>query len=455
MSYQNKENSIEKNRMGYEPIPGLMFKMSLPLMISMMVQALYNVVDSIFVAMINEDALTAVSLVFPLQMVMISFAVGIGVGTSALLSRYLGAGLHNKVTKVAHNGIIIEIMNAILFIIIGFFAEPFMRMQTNNETIIEYGSTYLKLICWMSIGVMLQVIFERLLQATGKTKYILFAQGSGAIINIILDPILIFGLGSFPKMGIAGAAVATIIGQISGGIIGFSLNKAKNHEVKLSFSQLRPDWNIMKDIYKIGIPSIVMQSVGSVMNFGLNQILVRFSTTAVATFGVYFKLQSFVFMPIFGLNNGIVPIIAFNYGARSKERLVEASKLGVKVAVIAMFIGTVVFWIFPNQLLSMFSASDEMYSIGVAALKILSINFPFAAYSIMNGTVFQALGKSTYSMYTSILRQIGIILPVAYLLSLLGNVDYVWFSFVIAEICGVIMTTFFKRRINRKIIDQM
>lgn len=446
---------MPENRMGTEPIGKLLFKMSAPLMVSNLVQALYNIVDSIFVAMISEDALTAVTLAFPIQMLIIAFAIGTSVGMSALLSRYLGAGMMDKVNKVAHNGLILAGLNYLLFVVIGFIAKPFFEMQTDDPLIIQYATDYLSIVCWLSIGAIIQISFERLLQSTGKTKFILFSQSTGAIINIIADPILIFGLFGAPAMGVKGAAVATIFGQICGAALGFYFNRKYNKEIKLKWSSFKPDWKIMKEIYGIALPSIVLQSIGSVMNFTLNQILIKFSTTAVAAFGVYYKLQSFVFMPIFGMNNGVVPIAAYNYGARNKQRLEEVMRVSVRYAVIIMSIGTVVFWAFPQQLLSIFSASDELIAVGTVALRTISLVFPLAAFCIMRGAIFQALGKSVYSMYISIARQLMVLTPAAWLLGQLGNVDYVWMAFPIAEGVGVGMSIMYTKRIRRKIIDRL
>ena len=446
---------MPENRMGTEPIGKLLLKLSTPLMISNLVQALYNIVDSMFVAMINEDALTAVTLAFPIQMLIIAFAIGTSIGMSALLSRYLGAGLIDKVNKVAHNGIILAVINYLIFVVVGFFARPFFAFQTDNARIIQYGTDYLTMVCWLSIGAFIQITFERLLQSTGKTKFILFSQSTGAIINIIMDPILIFGYLGFPAMGVKGAAIATIFGQICGALLGIFFNLKYNKEIKLRISRLRPEWRIMKEIYGIALPTIVMQSIGSLMNFMINQILIKFTTTAVATFGAYFKLQSFIFMPIFGMNNGVVPIAAYNYGARKKERLEEVMRTSVKYAIAIMSVGTIIFWIFPKQLMGIFSASPEMIAMGTVALRTMSLIFPFAAFCIMRGAIFQALGKSTYSMYISIARQLVVIIPVAWLLSLLGNVNYVWWAFPIAEGVGTGMSILFTKKIRRDIIDHL
>ncbi|MCF0141268.1 MAG: MATE family efflux transporter [Mogibacterium sp.] len=327
--------------------------------------------------------------------------------------------------------------------------------MTDSERIIDYGTTYLSLVCWLSIGVMLQITMERLLQSTGKTQYVFICQASGAIINMIMDPILIFGLFGLPAMGVKGAAIATIFGQLFGAGLALYLNLTKNKEIELSFSRLKPNWAIMKEIYGIGIPSIVMQSIGSFMNVALNKILFTFTSTAVAAFGAYFKLQSFVFMPVFGMNAGVVPIAAYNYGARKRERLEEVMSVSARYAIIIMAVGTIVFWVFPAQLLSIFSASPDMIKLGTVMLRVISVDFPFAGYCIMRGAVFQALGKSTYGMYIAIMRQLVVIVPVAYLLSLTGNVNLVWFAFPIAEVTGTGMSIFFTKRIRRTIIEKI
>lgn len=445
----------EENILGTAPVHGLLIKLSVPLMISMFVQSLYNIVDSIFVARISEDALTAVSLCFPIQSLMISVGIGTAVGMSALMSRYLGAGDVDKVNKTAENGIFLAVASYVLFVIIGFFAKPFLEMQTTNAQIVDYGTTYLSIVCRLSIMVFMQVTIERLMQSTGKTVYIFITQSLGAIINIILDPILIFGLLGAPKLGIAGAAIATVFGQTAGAALGLFFNQTRNKEITLSFKGFKPSLNTIKEIYSIGVPSIIMQSVGSLMVFGMNQILVIFSTTAVATFGAYFKLQSFIFMPVFGMNNGIVPIIAYNYGARKRDRMEAAMKLAVRYGIGFMTVGMIIFWTIPHVLLGFFSASPEMMKIGTVALRYITIDYPIIGYSIMRSGVFQALGKSVYSMNTSIVRQLGVLLPAAYLLSKLGNVDYVWLSLPIAEIVGFTMTIIYTRKIRKNIISHI
>lgn len=446
---------LAENPMGYKPVRGLLLKMSAPLMISMFVQSLYNIVDSIFVAHLNENALTAVSLAFPIQSLILAFAIGTAVGMSALLSRYLGAKELDKVNLVVHNGIFLAFVTYAIFLVFSFFAETFIKSQTSDPQIIEYGTQYLTIVCRLSIMVTMQITMERILQGTGKTKYIFYMQVTGAIINVIMDPILIFGLLGAPRLGVAGAAIATVFGQTVGTIMGFYINHTKNHEISMNMKGFRPDCRMIKEIYRIGVPSIIMQAVGSAMTLGMNLILVSFSTTAVATFGAYFKIQSFVFMPIFGMNNGLVPIIAYNYGARKPDRMMEGMRISVFYSVAFMSVGTLIFWTAPGVLMSMFNPSETMMSLGITALRIISICFPFAGYAIMRGSVFQAVGKSVYSMNISLIRQLGVLLPMAWILGRIGGVTAVWWAFPIAEIAGTGMSVMYTRKVKREIIDNL
>lgn len=455
MSENITENRKTENPMGYEPVQGLLLKMSAPLMVSMLVQSLYNIVDSIFVAHLNEDALTAVSLSFPIQNLIMAVSIGTAVGMSALLSRYLGAKEMEKVDRVAHNGIFLAFVGYSIFLVFSFFAGDFIASQTSDARIVEYGTQYLSIVCRLSIMVTMQVTMERILQGTGKTKYIFFIQVSGAIVNVIMDPILIFGLLGAPKLGVAGAAIATVFGQTVGTCLGIFFNVTKNKEVDLNMKGFRPDPLMIKEIYAIGVPSIIMQAVGSIMVFGMNLILVSFSTTAVATFGAYFKLQSFVFMPIFGMNNGVVPIIAYNYGAQKPGRIRQCMKISVNYAVAFMGAGTLIFWIIPGVLMSLFDPSPVMMALGMRALRTISLCFPFAGYAIMRGSVFQALGKSVYSMNISLIRQLGILLPAAWILGRIAGVNAVWFAFPIAEIMGTTLSALYTRKIRRDIIDRI
>lgn len=442
--------------MGVMPVNRLIISMSLPIMISMLVQALYNIVDSIFVAKISENALTAVSMAFPIQNLMIAVGVGTAVGVNALLARALGAKDYERVNRIAENAVFLVGVSYALFLIIGLFlVEPFYRSQTDMEEIVNFGKEYLTICCCLSFGVFIQVMFERLLQATGKTVYTMFTQGVGAIVNIIMDPIMIFGLFGCPKMGVAGAAAATVIGQIVAGILSVWLNHTKNHEVKISMKGFKLDFPVIQQIYGIGVPSIIMQAIGSVMTYGMNRILISFTSTATAVFGVYFKLQSFIFMPVFGLNNGIIPIIAYNYGARNKERVMSTIKHSIVYAMSIMVLGFLVFQLMPAWLLGLFNASETMMRIGVPALRIISISFVLAGFCIACGSVFQAMGRSVYSMVVSVARQLVVLLPTAYGLSMLGNVDAVWWAFPVAELMSLAMTVFYLLRINRNIISTL
>lgn len=446
----------KENKMGVMPVNQLLISMSLPMVLSMLVQALYNVVDSIFVARINENALTAVSLAFPIQSLMIAVAAGTCVGINAVLSRSLGEKDYEKVNKSACNGIILMALSYLLFLLVGIFAvESFYKSQTQDAEIVQFGIDYLTVVCCCSFGIFMQFTFEKLLQATGKTFYTMITQGAGAIINIVLDPILIFGLAGMPKMGVKGAAVATVIGQVIAAILAFYFNYKKNEEVKIKKEGLKMDGEIVRQIYVIGIPSMIMQAIGSLMTYGMNRILITFSSTATAVFGVYYKLQSFVFMPIFGMNNGLVPILAYNYGAGKKDRFMKTVKLGIMYAVIVMLIGLVILNVIPATLLGLFEASDTMIEIGVPALRTISISFLFAGFCIICGTVFQALGCAVYSMIVSIARQLVVLLPAAYLLSLSGNVNNVWWAFPIAELMSLFMTILFMVRIHKNIISHI
>lgn len=447
---------MQENKMGTMPIDKLIISMSLPIMISMLVQALYNIVDSIFVAQISENALTAVSMAFPIQNLMIAVGVGTAVGVNALLARSLGERDFDKVNKIAENAVFLVLLSYLLFLIIGlFFAEPFFRSQTDIEEIVLYGKQYLTVCCCLSFGCFTQLMFERMLQATGKTVYTMITQTTGAVINIILDPILIFGLFGFPKMGITGAAAATVIGQMIAAVLAVFINQTRNKEIQLSLKGFHPDGTIIGQIYAIGVPSIVMQAIGSVMNYGMNRILISFSSTATAVFGVYFKLQSFVFMPAFGLNNGVIPVMAYNYGAGSRERVVKTLRHTVTYAVCIMAVGLLIFQLFPTQLLKMFSASDTMLSLGVPALRIISLSFILAGFGISCSSIFQALGKAIYSMFVSIARQLVALLPVAYFLAQFGNVNLIWWTFPIAELISIIMTILFMFRIFRTIVNKI
>lgn len=453
------QKEIQKeNKMGVMPVNKLLLSMSLPMMISMLVQALYNIVDSMFVAQISQAddyALRAVSLAFPIQSLMIAVSVGTAVGINAFLSKTLGEKQFEKANVIAVNGIFIEAVSYIAFALIGLFVSgPFFASQTDIPEVRQFGVTYLTICCVMSMGIFMQTTFERLLQATGKTFYTMITQGVGAIINLVLDPILIFGFLGMPKMGVAGAAVATVIGQIVAAVMAMFFHFKCNHELRIRFKNFRPNGHLILQIYKVGAPSIVVQAIGSVMTYGMNLILAAFGA-AQTVFGIYFKLQSFIFMPVFGLNNGMVPIIAYNYGAGNRERVVKTMKSSIMYAVGIMFVGLIVMEFFPKELIGMFNAPPELFAIGVPALKIICLSFVFAGFCIVAGSVFQALGNGVYSMIVSVARQLCVLLPVAKLLSLSGQVNLIWWAFPIAELVSVVMTAFFLIRINRNIISHI
>ena len=449
------ENTRE-NKMGTMPENKLLLSMAVPMMLSMMVQALYNVVDSIFVSRISEDALTAVSLAFPVQNLLIALGVGTGVGINALLSKSLGEKNQKLANKAAHNGIILMALSAVACALFGIFGSHwFFTTQTDNPVLIDYGTQYLSIVMTFSFGIFGQLMMERLLQSTGRTTLSMYTQLVGAVTNLILDPILIFGWFGLPAMGITGAAVATVVGQILSAIFGIWLNIKKNPDIKLSLKELVPDVKVIKKIYSVGVPSIIMGSIGSVMTYGINWILMGFSSTATAVFGVYFKLQSFIFMPVFGLNNGMVPIIAYNFGAKNKERMIRTMKLAVMYAVLIMFVGFLVMQIFPAQLFGMFEASEEMLAIGIPALRRISISCVFAGFCISAGSTFQALGDGMLSMIISIARQLVVLLPVAYLLSLTGKLNLIWLAFPIAEVASVVLSAIFLYKIYHKVVKPL
>lgn len=445
------EETLRENKMGTMPENKLLLSMAVPMMISMLVQALYNIVDSIFVSRICEDALTAVSMAFPWQNIVIAIAVGFGVGINALLSRALGQKNDERVNQVAVNGLLLAGLSYLLVLVAGLIGiRAYMRTQTDIETIVNYGITYLNICILCSFGVFVEITFERFLQATSRTVYSMITQLTGAITNIILDPILIFGLLGFPKLGIAGAAWATVIGQCVGAVVAVMLNHFKNPEVHLRLRHIRPNGRLMGEITAISIPSIIMSCISSLTCFVMNMILIAYSSTAVAVFGVYFKLQSFVFMPVFGLNNGMVPIIAYNYGAQKPERIHKTIRLGMVYAVAIMVVGLLVFQLIPKELLLMFDASDAMLEIGAPALRIMSLAFVFAGIGIVSGSSCQAFGYSVYSMLISIARQIVALIPAAYLLSLTGVLRSIWFAFPIAEIVSLFLSLFFLRTTLKK-----
>ena len=423
----------KENKMGVMPMGRLILSMSVPMILSMLVQALYNVVDSVFVARYSQDALAALSYSFPAQNLMIGTATGTGVGVNALLSKSLGEKNFDKANKTAANGILLAMFGSVLFFLFGlFFAEPFITFQTKTPSIIAEGRTYLSIVTMLSFGIFGEIMFERLMQSTGKTIYTMFTQGIGAIINIILDPIMIFGLLGCPQMGVAGAAYATVIGQIVAFVLGIVFNHKYNPEVRLYAKNFKPDFGIIGRIYAVGIPSIIMVGIGSVMTTAMNKILNGFSDVAASVYGVYFKLQSFAFMPVFGLNNGVIPVIAYNYGAQKRKRMLHAVRLSCIIATCFMGIGLLLMQCIPAELFALFDAGEDMLAIGVPALRIISISFVFAGVCIALSSVFQALGKGIYSMCISFARQLVVLVPAAYLLSLSGNVNAIWWSYPLA-----------------------
>ena len=441
-------SDISENKMGTMPVNRLLVSMSVPIMISMLIQALYNIVDSMYVAKISEEALTAVSIAFPYQNLMIAVGTGTGVGVNALLSKRLGQKNFEEVSRTANISIFLALMSGLAFAILGFtVVRPFLSLQTNNQKIIELGTSYLQIVSVVSVGLFGQICLERLLQSTGKTIFSMITQGLGALVNIILDPIMIFGCGPIPSMGIAGAAYATVIAQLIAAATGMILNLKVNKEIKFSFKGMLPQGKIIKKIYSVGIPSILMGSIGSVMTFTMNKILVGFTETAVAVFGVYFKLQSFIFMPVFGLNNGLVPILAYNLGAKKIDRMKKARFLGLIYATSFMLVGFILFQLFPKTLLGMFDASKDMLAIGIPALRTISYHFLLAGFSIITISMFQAVGNGLYSLYVSVARQLVVLIPAAFLLSLTGNLNAIWLSFPIAEVGSVIACLLLSKKI--------
>lgn len=455
---ENAESTapVKENKMGVLPVGKLVFSMSLPMMVSMLVQALYNIVDSLFVSQINQNAFTGVSLAFPLQNLMIAVGVGTGVGVNANLARALGEKKFEKANKFARHGIFLAVCSYLAFLAVTLcFTKVYFHAQTDVAATIRYGEQYLYIAGGLSVGSFMQIMNERLLQSTGKTVLSMFTQGLGAVINIVLDPILIFGIGPFPKMGVAGAAVATVVGQICGALFGIYLNVTRNHEININMRGFRPEEKFVKSIYAIGVPSIIMASVTSVMTFLLNLILAGFGAlkdTLQSVLGAYFKLQSFIFMPVFGLNNGTVPIISYNYGAGKRTRLVKTIKISALFATSIMLLGLLLMQVFPAQMLEIFKANDEMLRWGVPALRIISVSFIFAGVAIVFSSAFQSLAHPINSMIISIARQLVVLVPAAFLLAKTGNPDMVWWSFPIAEIMSLSASIFFMIKIHREVI---
>jgi len=444
-NYQSQ--TLQENKMGVMPVGRLLASMAVPMMISMLVQAVYNVVDSIFVSRISENALNAVSLAFPLQHLMIAFGAGTALGMNTLVSRSLGAKNQDLANRAAGTGIFLFAVTYILFALIGFFgARAFYLAQTDVVEIVEYGVDYTSICLGFSFGIFVQFCFEKLLQSTGRATISMITQLIGAVTNIILDPILIFGYFGLPAMGVKGAAIATVAGQILAAVVAMIANFKINKELQISIKNIRWNTEIAREIYRVGLPSTIMQSIGSVMTFGMNKILIAFTTTATAVFGAYFKLQSFVFMPIFGLNSGMVPIISYNYGAGKPDRIKRTIFLSLSTAVSIMIVGLLIFELMPAALLSLFDASDYMLSIGVPALRIIGTTFLFAGFCIISGSVCQAIGNPMHSLITSVCRQLVVLLPSAWLLAKTGRLELVWLAFPIAEIVCAILSAIFLRK---------
>ena len=436
-----QKETLQENKMGVMPVGKLLVNMALPMIISMLVQAFYNIVDSVYVSQVSESAVTALSLAFPVQNMQIGFAVGVGVGVNALLSQSLGRKDQESVNWAAGQGVFLALVATALFMLFGFFGvRPYYTMQSTVAETVEGGIAYTSICCIFTVGVFIQVLCERLLQSTGRAMQTMILQGTGAIINIILDPVFIHGWWGMPRMGVAGAAVATVIGQCTGAVLGIYLNLRHNPEVQLRVKFMKPNWKVIAPILEVGIPSVVMNGIGSVMNFGMNQILQGFNEVATGVFGIYYKLQSLFFMPLFGINNATISILAYNYGARKPKRIVHTLKLATAVAVCIMLVGLAVFQLFPQALLGIFNPTEEFLAIGVKALRILCLPFPVAAICISLGASFQALGKGSYSTIVSLCRQLIVLLPAAYLLSLTGDVNNVWWSFPIAEVMSALVT---------------
>ena len=449
-------NPLQENKMGVMPVGKLLANMALPMILSMLVQALYNVVDSVYVSRISESAVTALSLAFPVQNLQIGFAVGIGVGVNSLLSKSLGEKNQEAANRAAGNGMVLMFIVTAVFMLFGIFGtRPYYEMQSTVADTVEGGIAYTSICCIFTMGIFMEILGERLLQATGRTVYTMITQGVGAIVNILLDPVFIFGWFGIPAMGIAGAAVATVIGQWIAAFLALYFNEKYNPEVQFGKRYAKLEWKTVRTILTVGVPSIIMNGIGSFMNFGMNQILQGFTETATSVFGIYFKLQSFFFMPLFGINNATISIIAFNYGARKPERIMKTLKIASVSALGLMTAGLLAFQLIPDVLLGLFNPSPTFLEIGRVALRTISWSFPVAAVCISLGASFQALGNGMYSTITSLCRQLLVLLPVAYLMSLSGNVDYVWLSYPIAEIVSGSLTVFFFTRIYRQKIKPL
>ena len=455
MSQNIKKKSISADKMGSTPMLRLILSMSLPTMFSMIIQAMYNIVDSVFVSSLGQDALTALSLAYPLQLMTISVAVGTGVGINSFISRRLGEKNQELANNGAANGIFISIISWLVFLLVGIFLTvPFFKLFNPTPGVMKYGVDYTSIILIFSVGVMVEIAIEKVLQATGNMIFPMIFQLIGAVTNIVLDPLFIFGIGPFPRMEVAGAAIATVIGQILAMLFAIYIFFFKKHAVQVHVRNFKPSLKIIKNIYAVGFPSIIMQSISSVLVVGLNAILMGFSEAAVSVHGIYYKMQSFVFMPVFGLNQGLMPIMGYNFGAKNKDRLHSAIRYGCIIAAFIMLCGTVIFWIFPAQILSLFNANDDILNMGIKAMRFISLSFLPAAIDIIFSTTFQAVGKGFSSMILSLLRQLVFILPAAFVLSNFG-VNAVWFAYPIAEVGALIVAIFLYTRINKKVFSKL
>ncbi len=455
MSQNIKKKSISADKMGSTPMLRLILSMSLPTMFSMIIQAMYNIVDSVFVSSLGQDALTALSLAYPLQLMTISVAVGTGVGINSFISRRLGEKNQELANNGAANGIFISIISWLVFLLVGIFLTvPFFKLFNPTPGVMKYGVDYTSIILIFSVGVMVEIAIEKVLQATGNMIFPMIFQLIGAVTNIVLDPLFIFGIGPFPRMEVAGAAIATVIGQILAMLFAIYIFFFKKHAVQVHVRNFKPSLKIIKNIYAVGFPSIIMQSISSVLVVGLNAILMGFSEAAVSVHGIYYKMQSFVFMPVFGLNQGLMPIMGYNFGAKNKDRLHSAIRYGCIIAAFIMLCGTVIFWVFPAQILSLFNANDDILNMGIMAMRFISLSFLPAAIDIIFSTTFQAVGKGFSSMILSLLRQLVFILPAAFVLSNFG-VNAVWFAYPIAEVGALIVAIFLYTRINRKVFSKL
>lgn len=455
MSQNIKKKTISADKMGNTPMLRLILSMSLPTMFSMIIQAMYNIVDSVFVSSLGQDALTALSLAYPLQLMTISVAVGTGVGINSFISRRLGEKNQELANNGAANGIFISIISWLVFLLVGIFLTvPFFKLFNPTPGVMKYGVDYTSIILIFSVGVMVEIAIEKVLQATGNMIFPMIFQLIGAVTNIVLDPLFIFGIGPFPRMEVAGAAIATVIGQILAMLFAIYIFFFKKHAVQVHVRNFKPSLKIIKNIYAVGFPSIIMQSISSVLVVGLNAILMGFSEAAVSVHGIYYKMQSFVFMPVFGLNQGLMPIMGYNFGAKNKDRLHSAIRYGCIIAAFIMLCGTVIFWVFPAQILSLFNANDDILNMGIMAMRFISLSFLPAAIDIIFSTTFQAVGKGFSSMILSLLRQLVFILPAALVLSNFG-VNAVWFAYPIAEAGALIVAIFLYTRINRKVFSKL